>query len=318
VKFKVGIARFPGSGSERHECTDFLVRTARAIDKDPRIEKIVPVPVRVDTPVPMLRNKAVLDAKEQRADYLVMVDSDMAPDAYWPKAPLFWNTAWDFLMKRREEEEHDREHWLGFRKIDADGELTELGASEWLMKNFPPATVSAPYCGAPPRELVMVFHWANQESDHPNPDFRLKMIPREMAALCAGIQEVAAMATGLIIYDMRVFDILKPAWFAYEYKDETESEKVTSEDVYETRNASMLGLPQFVAWDCWAGHMKTKMVGRPELITRDKVHASLREAVLRGIDSNQRIVTLTEKLHLGADGPTQTLDELLASPKEPQ
>lgn len=88
------------------------------------------------------------------------------------------------------------------------------------------------------------------------------------------------MPTGLILYDARVFKKLPAPWFEYEYDDEEKSNKVTTEDVFQTRNASLLGMPQFVAWDCWAGHAKTRIVGKPVLMTPDQVSGHLRDALL--------------------------------------
>lgn len=302
MKFKVAIARFPNYGWECQECTDFLVRTTRAMDKDPRIEKVIPLRA-TGTPIPMMRNKAVLDARKQGAAFLLMVDADMAPELYHPDAPLFWDTAWEFMMARetKRQERRDDIKSRTYRLCDEDEAV--------VLREIPPATVSAPYCGPPPSELCYVFHWLNQESENPNPDWKLELVPRAMAAIMQGTQEVAAMATGLILYDMRVFDILPPPWFKYEYRDATESEKVTTEDVYQTRNASLLGLPQMVAWDCWAGHSKDKMVGKPRIVTRDQVHESLKQAVLRGVDSNQRLVVLTEQVPEDA----KSLGDVLAS-----
>ena len=308
MKYKIALARFPGAGWERQECTDFLVRTTRAMDKDERIAKVIPLRYK-DTPITMLRNRAVLDARKQCADYLLCVDADMAPDLYWPSAPMFWPTAWDFMMARRDEERAFAKAQL---RPYEDGETITfggLGRRAKALAEFPPATISAPYCGPPPDELVYVFHWLNQESDNPNPDWKLTLLPRAWAAIMQGIQEVAAMATGLILYDMRVFDILPAPWYRYEYRDASESDKVTTEDVFQTRNASLLKLPQYVAWDCWAAHVKDKVVGKPRIVTRDMVHDSLKEAVLRGVDSNQRLVVLTDKA---------TVQESTPPPNEPR
>jgi hypothetical protein len=157
-------------------------------------------------------------------------------------------------------------------------------------RTAPPATIAAPYCGPPPEEGCYVFHWTAGESHTPDVPYRLEMVPRELAAVAGGIEEVAALPTGLILYDLRVFDVLPPPWFDYEWTDDTHSVKASTEDVYQTRNASMLGLPQYVAWDCWAGHVKTKTVRRPQLVRRDQVHRSLVEAVTRGIDRGDRLV----------------------------
>lgn len=281
-KYTVAVARFPGSGSERMECVAWLIRTVRALDGDGRIGRVVSL-CYSDTPVTMLRNRAVQDARRAGADYLLMVDSDMAPDLRFTGAAPFWDAAWEFLMQRRA-----REH--GY-EVDA----TVATPDRLLASGVVPATVAAPYCGPPPDECCYVFQWASRETGTPNPNWRLEMIPRESAAIRSGIQEVAALPTGLILYDMRVFDVLPPPWFRYEYEDDVESLKVTTEDVYQTRNASLLGLPQYCAWDSWAGHCKVKVVGKPSIVTRDEVHESLVEAVLRGVVRQDRLVVLPRK-----------------------
>ncbi len=274
-KYKIAFAQFPGGGSSRMETNAWVVKTVREMDKDERIEKVVSLTYN-DTPITMLRNRAVQEAREAGCHYLLMLDSDVAPDTPYPGSRRFWPTAWEFMMGRRKEEEAD--------------ELV-FGQSPRL----PPATIAAPYCGPPPEECCYIFEWKNRQSENPNPDFQLGMIPRESAAIRIQIQEVAALPTGLILYDMRVFDVLPPPWFAYEWSDRFQSQKVTTEDVYQTRNASLLGLPQYCAWDCWAEHVKSKRVGKPRIVTRDQVHHSLREAVERQLDERDRLIFLPEE-----------------------
>jgi hypothetical protein len=274
--YKVAVARFPGDGTERKETVGWLIKTVCEMSRDPRISDIHSICI-ASTPIYASRNKAVLEAREAGCQYALFLDSDMAPDIPLPGAKPFWATAFDFMVARREAE------------ATADPDDLKPGG------RLAPATIAAPYCGPPPNELCYVFHWSSQESDTPNPNFRLEMIPREMAAMKAGIEEVAALPTGLILYDMRVFDVLPVPWFDYEWTDATKSERASTEDVFQTRNASLLGLPQYAAWSCFSGHMKMKLVGRPTIVTRDQVHTSLAEAVLRGLDSDDRLVTLEAK-----------------------
>ncbi len=278
-KYKVALAQFPGGGVSRMETNAWIVRTVRKMDRDPRISEVVSLTY-ADTPIPMLRNRSVKDAAAAGCDYLLMIDSDMAPDIH-PLATPFWDVAWEFLMVRRMDER------------EAEYALRE-GNGDVPRQSYPPATICAPYCGPPPDELVYVFHWTNRESASPNPNFRLEAVSRAHAAVKVGIEEMGALPTGLILYDMRVFEILPPPWFAYEYEDSWETQKATTEDVYQTRNASMLGLPQYCAWGCFAGHVKSKVVGRPTIVARDHVHHSLVEAVLRGVDSADRLMCLGE------------------------
>ena len=130
-----------------------------------------------------------------------------------------------------------------------------------------PATIAAPYCGPPPHECVYVFKWASKSTGDADPSFKLEMFDRDDAARKTGIEEVAALPTGLILYDIRVFRQLPPPWFEYEWSDAYRTHKASTEDVYQTRNASIMGLPQFVTWDCWAAHIKTKFVVKPRSLT---------------------------------------------------
>lgn len=278
--YKVALAQFPGGGVSRMETNAWVVKTVREMDKDPRIAQVVSLTY-ADTPITMLRNRAVLEARAASCDYLLMVDSDMQPDAPYAGCKPFWSSSWEWMMDRRASE-----------SMPSDTYYPDLVSSPCS-----PATIAAPYVGPPPFQVVYVFDWVSQASDHPDPDFQLQMIPRESAAIRAGIQEVAALPTGLILYDMRVFDVLPPSWFEYEFGDEPfRAEKCTTEDVYQTRNASMLGLPQMCNWDAWALHIKTCHCPKPRLVKKDQVHRSLVEAVLRGVNSDEKLIILGDQL----------------------
>jgi hypothetical protein len=275
--FKLLICRFPGQYQEHPASSTWVSQVFARCKCDAehlRLSHVESIWIS-DTPITMTRNRAAQIARNEGYDYLLMIDSDIAPDIYKSD---FFGEAWKFMMRRR-----------------------ELEAK--VVNGIPPrpATIGAPYCGPPPHENCYVFHWATTESDSPNPNYRLEMIPREHAAIRSGIEEVAALPTGLILYDVRVFEELPPPWFAYEWTDKYQTAKATTEDVYQTRNASLLGMPQFVAWDCWAGHVKSKTVGKPCIIGRDQVHESLRDAVIRGLDSDHRL------LFSGAENHTESI-----------
>jgi hypothetical protein len=184
-KLNVLIATFPYAGnggisSQADEVSDWLTMTMIKAHDDPRVEWIEKRKFS-DTPIPMTRNKSVLTAREMGADVLVMVDSDMWPDMALqhgdPTAVPFWDTAFEYL----------------YRHYDKG-----------------PVVIGAPYCGPPPNEAVYVFKWLNRESGHPNLDFQIEKYDREEARHMAGIQECAALPTGLIMYDMRVFALTEP------------------------------------------------------------------------------------------------------------
>jgi hypothetical protein len=262
-KFTVLVARFPGNNQEHPDSSGWVMETHLWLASDPRVGRVIPWRLS-DTPITMTRNKCIKDALALKADYVLMIDSDMSPDL--PGQKPFWDTAWAFLLDRRDRED----------------------AGESL----PPATIAAPYCGPPPQEGCYVFQWKCNQSDCPDlhsQDFRLEMFEREAAAVRTGIERVAALPTGLILYDLRVFAKLPKPWFAYEWKDEEQSQKASTEDVFQTRNASLVGCPQYVAWDCWAGHMKLKRVGKPTVLTDDAVGDVLRAAIQLGHKSGEKL-----------------------------
>lgn len=291
-KLSVAIAGFPyggngGVSSEvpdlRHWCMSIMERTRN----DQRIERLSSFDIS-DTPITMSRNQAVVQAKAAGYDVLVMIDSDMKPDCHWaenprklhyinPHAKPFWETAFDFLY----------DNW-------------DRG----------PRCIAAPYCGPPPFESPYIFKWKNVESDDPDGIFRLCMVEREHAALCTGIEAVDALPTGLIMFDLRLFDILEQPWFFYEYEGDgppchacgvpkpgMQARKSSTEDVVLTRDLQLhcqhtLGYnPLYVAWDCWAGHWKPKCVGMPRPTKADQVAKKLADAVKRGHRTGERLMT---------------------------
>lgn len=259
--YSLMVARFPGNNQEHPRSSGYLIDLQEKLLTDDRISAIVPF-CKSDTPITMVRNEACRRALDMGVDYILMVDSDMEPDCE-PGAPPFWDVAWDFMMARREAEE-----------------ASHLSAKKKFAK-FPPATIAAPYCGPPPRELVYVFKWAQDSTGEANLEFSPQMYDRDHAAMLSGISEVAALPTGLILYDARVFRYLPRPWFKYEFTDEYETRKATTEDVFQTRNASLMGMPQFCAWDCWAGHIKLKTVRKPAPLLVGTLRREFAEGVVR-------------------------------------
>lgn len=179
-------------------------------------------------PTTAARNLCVKLARRQGADVLVMVDADMAPSAdFYPRAV-------DFLLRRA-----------------AEGK---------------PSVVASPYVCAPPDEGVQVIRYASRETGHPAIDDKLTHVPREEAAQKTGVEQVAAVGTGLIAFDVRVFDRVTEPYFRYQYEDEAETAVSCTEDVYLTRDLTNAGVGVFVDWDSWSGHAKTKVCGKPHLI----------------------------------------------------
>jgi hypothetical protein len=214
-------------------------------------------------------------ARDYGVDVLVMVDSDMKPDVLGgqPGSQPFFKSSFDFLVN----------HY-------AKG----------------PVCIGAPYCGPPPMENVYVFRWNNWASENPNPDFQLEMYDRHTAVKLAGIQECAALPTGLIMYDMRCFALTEPKtesdkpWFYYEWKDKYHADKASTEDVTQTRDLSLVGTqrlgynPVFCNWDAWAGHWKPKCVSKPQVISASGISEKLKGWWEAKVDPNTRLVDIPE------------------------
>jgi hypothetical protein len=270
---KVMFARFPGGGMDRADVTDWLVRAVIAAKSDKRIDNDILNWRITNTPITMGRNQAIVQAKRHGADILCMVDNDMSPDLYLeenpfreatdPSAKPFFESSFDFLFAR-------------------------------ISGGHSPAVVAAPYCGPSPHENCYVFLWRNFESNVPESSSRVALegYTREEAAKMRGIKEAAALPTGLMLIDMRAIEFTDPPYFYYEWEDETESMKASTEDVTFTRDPSLNGVPQFCNWDSWAGHWKPKRVGRPVLIDPRTLNRRFRNRVLAeyNIGPNEELV----------------------------
>ena len=276
-KFNVGLVTFSyggngGISSEVPDIREWMVPAVADLSKDERIGEIR-IWNLADTPITMTRNRAVLQAREHKVDFLVMIDSDMKPDVSLgqPHTKGFLPSSLDFMI----------EHY-------AKG----------------PCVIGAPYCGPPPVECVYVFRWNNLQSDNPNPDFQLEMYDRHTAVKMAGIQECAALPTGLIMYDMRAFELTEPKtsedkpWFYYEWKDHFCAEKASTEDVTMTRDLSLVGTqklgynPVYCNWDAWAGHWKPKCVGKPVVLAASGISDKMKACWSAGYEPDTKLIDL--------------------------
>lgn len=293
AKLNVFFAFFPYGGngatsSEVPTVRKWFVPTVIAAKDDPRIGEVMSSDFS-DTPITMTRNQAVIAARRSGADVLVMIDSDMYPDKRSGDAGSkpFFQSSFDFLYKRK-----------------IQGLATVIGA---------------PYCGPPPKEYCYVFRWESRETESATPGYTIEMYPRHDAAIMSGIQQVAALPTGLIMYDMRVFDVTDPKhqykmlvekdghtdavaraltkpWFYYEWPDIYAAHKDSTEDVVNTRDQALVFQetegysPLFCNWDAWAGHWKPKCVDKPDVVTADNLNSQYRQAVLRGTKAGERII----------------------------
>ena len=270
-KFNVGFCTFSyggngGISSEVPDIREWMTPLVSELSRDERVANIR-IWNLADTPITMTRNRCVLMAREFGVDCLVMMDSDMKPDMYMGQSDEvkpFFQTSFDFFAN----------HY-------AKG----------------PCVIGAPYCGPPPHECVYVFEWRNMRTDNVNPDFQLKMYERQQATKMAGIQPCAALPTGLIMYDMRAFDLTEPKtdqdkpWFYYEWSNKFASDKSSTEDVTMTRDLSLVGTqklgynPVYCNWDAWAGHWKPICVGKPQFIEAKDISSKLKQCWEARIDS---------------------------------
>lgn len=276
---------FSGNGGgqiEHPALRHWFTRTVLDAKADPRIDQIIFFDV-AETPVTMARNMIVQRARKEGADVLIMFDSDMKPDSRFgidPGAKRFFNSSFDFLYS----------HW-------------KKG----------PVVIGAPYCSPPPYESPMVFQWTNTMNEQQQSNFKLEMFTRAEVQNRIGFENVDALPTGLIMYDLRVFDDLPHPYFYYEYvgdgpcceycgcrKPGPQAEKASTEDVTNTRDIALHFLtkynynPLFVNWDAWAIHWKQYAVDKPRLITSDQVGAKLKQAVLDRVRSDEYTTMIGE------------------------
>lgn len=231
-KLKVCIYRFPYGGYE-HACVGAWIPNALfTLHTHPRVGACGIESINA-TPTDMARNRAVRHALDNNVDFMIMVDNDMFPD-YQMGDPNRDKSAMPFLP-----------HALDF--------AIEHG----------PCCVGAPYCSQPPQEDVLVSRWRHQEGNDPDGQVKLSKFTREEAIERTGFEEVAALATGLLLIDTRPLALMQGPWFSYQYSDSERTKMISTEDIVFTRDLSMLSIPQYVFWNAWAGHWKLKLVTKP-------------------------------------------------------
>mgnify|MGYP000007460963 FL=1 len=213
----------------------------------PRLDRLV-ISYTHGYPTDRCRNAASAQAKKDGFHFLLMLDDDQVPDLLLGKDPAakpFFPTALDFA-------------------------LSQPG----------PILIGAPYCGGPPAQDVMVMKNREYCPDQPGgAGYKMDRHTRDEAAVKTGVEKVAALPTGCLLVDLRVLDALPPPWFSYEYGDAPYNTSLAStEDVVFTRNAHWIGVPQYVTWDCWAGHDKRYVTGKPRLAPVDEVPAAIYQA----------------------------------------
>ncbi len=283
-QLSVAIATFSyggngGLSSEHPDIRRWHVETVMLMDKDQRISEVFEFDI-ADTPITMSRNLAVLQARSVGADVLIMVDSDQKPDMHYGVlgSKKFFSSSFDFIYNNYDKGPH---------------------------------VVGAPYCGPPPEELVYVFRWTRKSSlPMLHQDAQFDKYGRDEAALLSGIQPCGGLPTGLIMYDMRIFDVTEPAdlkpgetpkgWFYYEWLDKYAAQKASTEDGTATRDMSMVGYaklkynPVHCNWDAWAGHWKPYCVPKPNPITTESMNEKFIAAARSPISAYESKVMMGE------------------------
>ena len=229
-KLRVMIYRFPYGGFEHSCVTTWVPNALFTLQAHPRVEACGTHAIDM-YPTYVARNKAVRHALDNGVDFMIMVDSDMFPDAYigvpgWESVQPFLPAALDFAIQNG------------------------------------PCCVGVPYCTQPPEEDVLVMRWRQRESNDPDGHIKLCKFTREESIGRTGIERVGAIATGLQLIDTRPLRIMQPPWFHYEHNEDWTALTAT-EDVVFSHDLDLAGVPQFVFWDAWAVHWKLKPVGRP-------------------------------------------------------
>lgn len=266
ARYSVMIALFPYGHVIDDRLMTYVVKLTGEMARDKRIEKHC-LWQESDTPITMLRNKCLVEAEQLGYDFVLMLDSDNLPDYEQNGKPFFWSS-FDF-------------------------------ATDTIARKGLPTIIAAPYCGPGPSQCVYVFDWTNHKNTAvlPDikdilPDFSIEMVSRHEAAERKGILPAAALPTGVCLIDMRIVKKMPHPRFDYEWKDERQIQKASTEDVMFTRNASYIwqdhGPVIFCNWDAWALHVKQQLIGKPQNFPTTWVPSYIvqqcREALKLGIE----------------------------------
>jgi hypothetical protein len=287
------LVHFPGGNTIHPDVAHWFYETKKQCEQDPRVKR-VGVCWLNDTPITMTRNRVIRQALEQGVDYVLMLDNDTIPDEPRPGAEPFWKSSFDFL-----------------RALDA------------------PAVIAAPYVGPPPTNNVYAFQWGNRNNYEPEANHALIQYTREEASRLGGIQPAAALATGCMVFDMRVFKLrpedeglgLAPlpglGWAYYEWEhDLYADDKASTEDVALTRDIALYwtekkipGAGCYVNWSAWAQHYKSGKFGAPVTLSVEDVGERFGKVRDRALSRGFRTVILqpaAEPCHDSPDTPRPT------------
>ena len=284
-----------GISSEHPDIREWWVQTVLKMKADPRVGNIDMQTIS-DTPITMTRNQAVKIARKNGSHICLFVDSDQSPKL------------------------HEREPWYKpFWDVAFNEVYDHYGKG--------PLVVAAPYCGPPQfSENVYVFQWDALANHSEETGVNMTQYTRAQASMMRGVQECAALPTGMILYDMRAFELIEPSdlsqrevlqkfsrgemsevealdalsggYFHYEWKSCREDEKGSTEDVQNTRDISLAGMlklgynPIRCAWDSWIGHHKPWCVGKPKKYGVEEVTGRFQRLAQQGGSKKESIVDL--------------------------
>ncbi len=236
-KFRVYVNVFTYSGqlgqmAARYCCGVGPSLSAPNFVEHERVESVL-ISSSTGYPTDRVRNQIAKVAKDEGYQFLLMIDDDMHPDlavGQDPNAVQFLPSAINFALAH-------------------DG----------------PCVIGAPYCSGPPAQEVVVMCTREYLPGLPDGSgMKIDKYTRYEAAAMTGIKRVSALPTGHMLIDLRCLDVLPPPWFSYEYKDPPyNTQLASSEDIVFSRNLDWLGVPQYCNWDCWAGHVKQFVTGKP-------------------------------------------------------
>lgn len=178
-------------------------------------------------PTNVTRNQLVAGALERNYDFLVMLDSDSAPNTnFIPRA------IWHLIQNP----------------------CSIIGAP-YCGTNGPNNS-----------HIVNVFEWVSlYDEASPNKNFDIKHISREESARRHNIELCANIGTHTICYDLKVFSKIKKPYFHYNF-DLTEETVLETEDTWCHHSLSLAGVKIFVDWECWSGHWKNILIEKPLIV----------------------------------------------------
>lgn len=175
--------------------------------------------------IALMRNLLVEMARERGATHLLMVDPDMLPDRF---------------LREKNGKPLNRYRPFVWEAIK-------------FAATHPQSVLAAPYHGQQPSGSVCHVFARNEAGE-------LRRLPKPEAERLRGWQRVDAVGTGLMLLDMKLFDVLEPPYFFDEYKDAKQTTLLHSQDVAFCLKCGKAGVPTYVNFDCWAGHYQEKIV----------------------------------------------------------